>query len=65
MYSVSWFIFLFGIVSLTVNVENQEEKEEAINLTKFGVLKQKIEGFGISSEFCTPGQYNHLICPKV
>ncbi|KAM7505753.1 hypothetical protein LguiB_004657 [Lonicera macranthoides] len=74
-FSTSPFKTLFKLCSVSqesasrvfnapVDVENQEEDVEAINLTKFGVLKQKIEGFGISSEFCTPGQYNHLICPK-
>ncbi|KAB1210459.1 hypothetical protein CJ030_MR6G010755 [Morella rubra] len=27
------------------------------------ILKQKLEEIGIDSELCTPGQYNHLLCP--
>lgn len=43
-----------------------EEGEGMVDSDKVRVLKQKIEVLGIKcDDSCFPGQYYHLLCPKV
>ena len=43
-----------------------EEGEVMVDSDKVRVLKQKIEVLGIKcDDSCFPGQYYHLLCPKV
>ena len=55
MMLLNFCLIVFGIVHLE---ENSVEMQ-------FDILKKKLEVVGMDTGICVPGQYNHLLCPKV
>ncbi|PNX78648.1 hypothetical protein L195_g034626, partial [Trifolium pratense] len=49
----------------TANVPRPVHLEENNVEMQFAILKKKLEIVGIETGICVPGQYNHLLCPKV
>jgi len=45
-----------------VQLESSEAKSVEL---QYGILKERLEAVGMETGICVPGQYNHLLCPKV
>lgn len=59
-------VFFFLVEANGYIKEAIEEGEVMVDSDKVRVLKQKIEVLGIKcDDSCFPGQYYHLLCPKV
>ncbi|KAL7211203.1 hypothetical protein ACSBR2_014139 [Camellia fascicularis] len=52
-----------NIHTLVSQFYGESLEENGIDLAEMKVLRRKMEEFGIDSNLCKLGQYNHLICP--
>lgn len=62
-----WCFYLKDLVNFISNcsVALLEDAEEKGYISNMRMMRQKLEKLDMDIEICTPGQYNHLLCPMV
>lgn len=62
-----WCFYLKDLVNFISNcsVALLEDSEEKGYISNMRMMRQKLEKLDMDIEICTPGQYNHLLCPMV